>query len=340
MMKKYIYDMARAWTKGFLPLCLFTLLPLMTSCLESGLDDIENSDLCQLSTITMEYRWMTQNANGYEQMARQQTTLSSNAPDENNEIHVTVTVPPMSNTFPRDIRKTVTLDGLYLTSTISASAKIQPLGNAPVMGKPGHFEVGQTYQYLVTAANGQTATYSITIDGFVNFESGTYSKALVGNDVVYFTGKANVCDYASTDGSGAALGEMGTAKATGYTGSDQANSCAIWDSEAGDMVIYKVTLEDNASYVFSCTTATKNDGVSLNVEASTDLEWLKNAANVNSEHTYAVENTGSWGKFAGMEMGGYVINVSEPTTYYVRVLLLNEAGTGGTCCVKLPTWKN
>ncbi len=317
---------------------LLGCLTLFTSCLESGLDDIENSDLCQLSTITMEYRWITQNANGYDQMARQQMTLSQNAPDANNEIHVTVTVPPMSNTFPRDVRKGVTLDGLYLTSTISASASIQPLGDAPVMGKPGHFEVGKTYQYLVTAANGKTQTYSITIDGFVNFESGTFSKALVGYDVVHFTGTANVCDYASTDGSGAALGEMG--KDPNYKGSAQANSCAIWDSSAGDMVIYKVTLEDNASYVFSCTTATKNDGVSINVEVSTDLEWLKNAANINAEHTYAVENTGSWGKFAGMEQGGYVINVSEPTTYYVRVLLMNEAGTGGTCCVKLPTWKN
>ncbi|MBQ7513563.1 MAG: hypothetical protein IJS95_04135 [Prevotella sp.] len=315
-------------------------LTLFTSCLKSGLDDIEDSDLCQLSTITMEYRWITQNANGYDQMSRQPMTLSSNTPDANNEIHVTVTVPPMSNTFPRDIRKGVTLDGLYLTSTISASAKIKPVGNAPELGKPGHFEVGETYQYVVTAANGNTATYSIIIDDFVNFESGTFSKALVGLDVVYFTGAANVCDYASTDGSGAALGEMGTAKATGYTGSAQANSCAIWDSEAGDMVIFKVTLEDNASYVFSCTTATKNDGVSINVEAGTDLEWLKNAANINAEHTYAVENTGSWGKFAGMEKGGYVISPTAATTYYIRILLQNEAGTGGTCCVKLPTWKN
>lgn len=317
---------------------LIGCLPIFSSCLTSGLDDIEDSELCQLSTITMEYRWMAKNANGYDQMARQQMQLSSNAPDANNEIHVTVTVPPMSNTFPRDIRKSVTLNGLYLTSTISASAKITPLGDAPVMGKPGHFQIGKTYQYLVTAANGKTQTYSLIIDDFVNFESGTFSKALVVSDLVYSTGTVNVCDYASTDGSGATLGETG--KDPAYSGSAQANSCSIWDSSAGDMAIFKVTIEDNASYNFSCSTATKNDGVSVNVEVSTDLEWLKNAANINAEHTFAVENTGSWGKFAGVERGGYVISVTQPTTYYVRVLLLNEAGTGGTCCVKLPKWYN
>ena len=316
---------------------LLGCLTLFTSCLESGLDDIENSDLCQLSTITMEYRWMTQNANGYEQMARQQMTLSRNTPDEAGEIHLTVTVPPMSNTFPRDIRRGVTLDGLYLTSTISASAKISPLGDAPAMGVPGHFETGKTYQYVVTAANGKTATYSIVIDDFVNFESGTFRSAFVCNDAVWLTGTANPCDYASADGSGSAIGEMG--KGTGYTGSSEANSCAIWDSSAGDMVIFKVTLEDKASYSLKCKTATKNDGVLMNVEMSRDLESLKDAANLNADHTQAVVNNGSWGNFSNeLVFGGYV--VGEPGTYYVRVLMLTETGSGGTACVKCPEWYN
>ena len=45
----------------------------------------------------MEYRWITQNANGYDKLSRQQMTLSNTAPDENNEIHFTVTVPSASS---------------------------------------------------------------------------------------------------------------------------------------------------------------------------------------------------------------------------------------------------
>ena len=65
---------------------LLGCIVLFTSCLKSGLDDIEDSDQCTISSLTMEYRWITQNANGYDQLSRQQMTLSNTAPDENNEI--------------------------------------------------------------------------------------------------------------------------------------------------------------------------------------------------------------------------------------------------------------
>ncbi|MGM9778801.1 MAG: DUF5018-related domain-containing protein, partial [Prevotella sp.] len=315
---------------------LLGCMTLLTSCLESGLDDIENSDLCALSSITMEHRWITQNANGYDQLARQQMTLSRNTPDENNEIHLTVTVPPVSNSFSREVRKGVTLDGLYLTAVISSAAKITPLGDAPVLGKPGSFEVGKEYQYMVTAANGKTAMYKIVIDDFFNYDSGTYRSTLTCRDVVYLTGTANPCDYANESGSGAALGEMG--KNPDYKGSENAKSFALWDCTAGDMVIFKVNLEDKARYYLACNTATSNSDVMCNVEVSRDLEWLKNASNINSEHTQSVVNNGKWNNFDNkLEFSGYAVN--EPGEYYVRVLLLNETGKG-TACLKFLEFYN
>lgn len=315
----------------------FVLLsPLMlTSCLESGLDDIEDSDLCELSTITMEYRWITQNANGYEQMARQQMTLSQNAPDANNEIHTTVTVPSVSASFPNDVKKGVTLDGLYLTSTISAAAKIQPLGDAPTMGMPGHFEVGKTYQYQVTAANGKTTTYSITIDDFENFGTGTYSAMLFCRDVVYLSGSANPCDYTSSDATSGLIGQM----AQGYTGSDNAKSCALWDCQSGDMAIFKVELDEVARYSLTCNTATRFDGLTMNVEMSQDLEALKDASNINPEHTQDIPNNNSWSDFSNqLKFSGYT--VTEPGTYYIRVMMFAATGTGGTASVKFFNWFN
>ena len=140
---------------------------LLTSCLKSGLDDIENSDLCAISSITMEYRWISQNANGYDKLSRQQMTLSKNTPDENNEIRFTVTVPAINSSFPKAVRDHVELDGLYMIAVISPAAKIQPLDGAPKLGVPGNFEIGKDYQYEVIAANGKSAIYHIVIENFV-----------------------------------------------------------------------------------------------------------------------------------------------------------------------------
>lgn len=140
---------------------------LLTSCLKSGLDDIEDSDLCAISSLTMEYRWISQNANGYDQLLRQQMTLSKNTPDENNEIRFTVTVPAINSSFRKEVRDHVSLDGLYMITVISSAAKIQPLNGAPKLGLPGEFEIGKDYQYEVIAANGKSAVYHIVIENFI-----------------------------------------------------------------------------------------------------------------------------------------------------------------------------
>lgn len=146
---------------------LLGCIVLFTSCLNSGLDDIEDSDQCSISSLTMEYRWITQNANGYDQLSRQQMTLSGTTPNENNEIHITVTVPSASSSFPKEVRQHVSLDGLYLIAVISSAAKIIPLEGAPSLGVPETFEIGKDYRYEVTAANGKKAVYRIIIEDFI-----------------------------------------------------------------------------------------------------------------------------------------------------------------------------
>ena len=135
---------------------LLGCIVLFTSCLKSGLDDIEDSDQCTISSLTMEY-----------QLSRQQMTLSNTAPDENNEIHFTVTVPSASSSFSKEVRQHVSLDGLYLIAVISSAAKIMPLDGAPSLGLPGNYEIGKDYRYEVTAANGKKAVYHIVIEDFI-----------------------------------------------------------------------------------------------------------------------------------------------------------------------------
>ena len=153
-------------------LLLLGCLCLFTSCLKSGLDDIENSDLCTISSIIIEHRWTAKNANGYDQLCRQPLTLSKNSPDDNNEIRFKLTVPAASSSssfsaFNAIVRNTVSLDNLYLISIISPAAKIAPFEGAPTLGLPNSFETGKDYKYQVTAANGTKAVFVIVIEDFV-----------------------------------------------------------------------------------------------------------------------------------------------------------------------------
>lgn len=153
-------------------LLLFSCLYLFTSCLKSGLEDIENSDLCAISSVTMEYRWTVQNANGYDQLCRQQLTLSQKTPNDNNEIRFKVTVPKASTStsfsaFNAGVRENVSLNKLYLTAIISPAAKIAPIYGAPTLGLPAAFEIDKEYKYEVTAANGTKGIYTIVIEQFI-----------------------------------------------------------------------------------------------------------------------------------------------------------------------------
>ena len=157
--------------KNIFLLILGSLL-VFTSCLEHGLDDIENSDLCAISSITMDHRWIAKNNNGSDQLCRQQMTLSKGTPDENNEIRFKITGPAAStstsfNAFNAEVRNTVSISNLYLLSVISAAAKIAPMDGAPTLGLPGSFEIGKEYKYQVTAANGKKAIFTIVIEDFI-----------------------------------------------------------------------------------------------------------------------------------------------------------------------------
>ncbi|GAA6432616.1 hypothetical protein K140096H11_11100 [Bacteroides intestinalis] len=120
----------------------------------------------------MEHRWIAKNNNGYDQLCRQQMTLSKGTPDENNEIRFKITVPAAStstsfNAFNAEVRNTVSISNLYLLSVISAAAKIAPVDGAPTLGLPGSFEIGKEYKYQVTAANGKKAIFTIVIEDFI-----------------------------------------------------------------------------------------------------------------------------------------------------------------------------
>lgn len=164
-----------------------------------------------------------------------------------------------------------------------------------------------------------------------NYETGTFHVTVTCKDVVYFTGKANPCDYTSEDATSGCIGEMG--KNPDYKGSSNAKSFALWDANSGDMVIFKVDITDIGRYYVSCASATSDNGISANVEISKDLDALKDVSSLKGSYTMGIINNGKWDDFSNkLEFGGYLLK--EPGTYYIRVVMLNEAGSGRTACLK------
>jgi len=159
-------------TKNIIFTCAIILLSL-TSCLKSGLDRVENSDLKEITGISFEYRWIAKNANGYDVLCKQALTLSNNKATNTtaDSVFTKLTVPAASTStafsaFNAGIRQNVGRDSLYLIANLSPAAKIEPIEGAPVLGLPGDFS-GDSYRYKVTAANGTTKIYTIVITDFV-----------------------------------------------------------------------------------------------------------------------------------------------------------------------------
>ncbi len=253
------------------------------------------------------------------------------------------TPPIVTGFFPKegDAGTQVTISGEYLGSSfegnvyfngIEAAEYVSYTDKEIVAVVPNGYVSGP-----ITIKRGNTVTRTEEYFKFKssnpedNYVMGTFRTTVTCKDVVYFTGKANPCDYTSEDATSGCIGEMG--KNADYKGSSDAKSFALWDSTSGDMVIFKVEITDIGRYYLSCASATNANGISANVEVSNDLETLKDVSSLNGSHTMGILNNGKWNDFSNkLEFGGYSLIV--PGTYYVRVVMLNEAGSGGTACLK------
>lgn len=148
-------------------LCTAIALLLMalinTSCLKSGLDDLETYDQNDITNIRFEYRWWDE-AN--KQMRVIEMEVDKTIDNENKQVNCTLKVPATTANFTEDIRKNVSLSALSLNVDVSTAASVIPLDNAPQMGYfPSDFS-GKTYKYKIVAANGNAANWTITISDF------------------------------------------------------------------------------------------------------------------------------------------------------------------------------
>lgn len=145
---------------------MFFSLTSLTSCLKSGLDDLESYSSADITNIYFEYRYEDSSdlwTDGssivkYVTLTFDSKTINSTS----NSVAVSLSVPDENGTFTANERAKVDLTNLICSTNLSTAAKIEPVGDSPSLGEPGDFSSSR--EYLVTAADGTTTkTWTITI---------------------------------------------------------------------------------------------------------------------------------------------------------------------------------
>lgn len=155
-MKKYSYL-----------LCLSFLFAL-TSCLNSNLDDLPEFEENEITGVQrVEYRYVSDEvsqASG--QNIVKYVTLTNKATIDKDARHVgiEVTVPAAGASFPDAEHAKCSTKEIAVMVSLSTAARLTPVGDAPKLGVPGDWS--KPNKYVVTAANGDTAEWTVEITKF------------------------------------------------------------------------------------------------------------------------------------------------------------------------------
>ena len=152
IMKKYFYLIA----------ALFVAV-LSTSCLESGLEELDEYSGCDITNGNVYWRYYGEGkipASG-EQEVKQVYLAASRTQDVENCVY---TIRYVTGNIPEAERGNFTESKAVVAVTISTAATIKPIGDAPKLGVPGDWT--KDNQYEVTAADGTKKTWTIVVEPY------------------------------------------------------------------------------------------------------------------------------------------------------------------------------
>ncbi|MBQ8266442.1 MAG: hypothetical protein IJY95_07575 [Bacteroides sp.] len=151
-MKKYFYLIA----------ALFVAV-LSTSCLESGMEELDEYSGCDITNGNVYWRYYGDGnipASG-EQQVKQVYLAASRTQDVENCVY---TIRYVLGNIPEAERGNFTESKAVVAVTISTAATIKPIGDAPKLGVPGDWT--KDNQYEVTAADGTKKTWTIVVEPY------------------------------------------------------------------------------------------------------------------------------------------------------------------------------
>lgn len=134
----------------------------LTSCLKSGMEDLPEYSEAEITSVsTVRYRYISEEiapSSGQKLVKEVDLTYTSSISSENATVKLTVTAP---SNFPAAELPKLSKANLVIAVGLSTAARLTPIGSAPRLGVPGDFS--KKNEYLVTAADGTTKTWSIEI---------------------------------------------------------------------------------------------------------------------------------------------------------------------------------
>lgn len=151
-MKKYFYLIAA-----------FFVAVLSTSCLESGLEELDEYSGCDITNGNVYWRYYGDGkipASG-EQEVKQVYLAASRTQDVENCVY---TIRYVTGNIPEAERGNFTESKCVVAVTISTAATIKPIGDSPKLGVPGDWT--KDNQYEVTAADGTKKTWTIVVEPY------------------------------------------------------------------------------------------------------------------------------------------------------------------------------
>ena len=155
-------------TKLFIYISMLTFTLSLSSCLESGLGELDTYSDANITAINFEYRWaILDNPNDtWADEKLQVKALTTSSTFSEGTIECAITVPVASGTFTEAERAKVSLSNLNAYVTISPGATIKPIGNSPVLGKLGDFSISEISYEVISADNKNKKVWKLVIKGF------------------------------------------------------------------------------------------------------------------------------------------------------------------------------
>lgn len=137
----------------------------LNSCLTGNLEDLPAFEEAEITDVKFDFRYKDATdvwIDGEPIVKVVSLTVENKVIDKvAGTVTCTLSVPAVSGPFTAAIRDQVSLSTIVGKFNISTGAAIAPLSNAPVLGVPGDFSSAR--QYSVTAANGTSKTWTVTI---------------------------------------------------------------------------------------------------------------------------------------------------------------------------------
>uniref|UniRef100_A0AB33JJ36 DUF5018 domain-containing protein n=1 Tax=Prevotella sp. GTC17262 TaxID=3236797 RepID=A0AB33JJ36_9BACT len=145
----------------FIAMMIVTLFTF-TSCLESGLEELDTYEGKDITSSYVYYRYVdkasTIPASGEAVVKQLQLNAKQTIDAEKGTCEIVASLP---KNFPSAEKGNISLANLMVAVQLSTAAVIEPIGDAPKLGVPADWS--QSHKYTIKAADGSKKEWTLTV---------------------------------------------------------------------------------------------------------------------------------------------------------------------------------